>query len=180
MEKVYFMVFQFIKEILVTFLLALIIVIPIRVFLFQPFLVKGQSMEPSFYTGDYLIVDEITYRFRDPKRGEAIVFKYPQNEKQKFIKRVVGLPNETVEINADELIVKNKKGETVYSEKNPSNSIFGDLKIQLEDGEFFVLGDNRAHSLDSRYFGKVEKKEIVGRVILRLFPPQRIEAFFFQ
>jgi signal peptidase I len=137
-------------------------------------------MEPSFYTGDYLIVDEITYRFRDPKRGEVIVFKYPQNEKQKFIKRVIGLPGEEVEIKGEELIVKNEKGEIVYSEKNSSNSIFGNLKIKLEKGEFFVLGDNRAHSLDSRYFGKVKKKEIIGRVVLRLFPPQRIEAFFFQ
>jgi len=174
------MILDFIKELLITFLLALIIVIPIRAFLFQPFLVKGQSMEPSFYTGDYLIVDEITYKFRDPKRGEVIVFKYPQNEKQKFIKRVIGLPGEEVEIKGEELIVKNEKGEIVYSEKNSSNSIFGNLKIKLEKGEFFVLGDNRAHSLDSRYFGKVKKKEIIGRVVLRLFPPQRIEAFFFQ
>jgi signal peptidase I len=174
------MVLDFIKELLITFLLALIVVIPIRAFLFQPFLVKGQSMEPSFYTGDYLIVDEITYRFRDPKRGEIIVFKYPQNEKQKFIKRVIALPGEEVEIKEEELIVKNEKGEIVYSEKNSSNSIFGDLKIKLEKGEFFVLGDNRAHSLDSRYFGKVKKREIIGRVVLRLFPPQRIEAFFFQ
>jgi signal peptidase I len=174
------MVLDFIKELLITFLLALIVVIPIRAFLFQPFLVKGQSMEPSFYTGDYLIVDEITYRFRDPKRGEIIVFKYPQNEKQKFIKRVIALPGEEVEIKEEELLVKNEKGEIVYSEKNSSNSIFGDLKIKLEKGEFFVLGDNRAHSLDSRYFGKVKKREIIGRVVLRLFPPQRIEAFFFQ
>jgi signal peptidase I len=174
------MILDFIKELLITFLLALIVVIPIRAFLFQPFLVKGQSMEPSFYTGDYLIVDEITYRFRDPKRGEVIVFKYPQNEKQKFIKRVIGLPGEEVEIKGEELIVKNEKGEIVYSEKNSSNSIFGNLKIKLGKGEFFVLGDNRAHSLDSRYFGKVKKREIVGRVVLRLFPPQRIEAFFFQ
>jgi len=174
------MIFDFIKEILVTFLLALLIVIPIRAFLFQPFLVKGQSMEPSFYSGDYLIVDELTYRFRDPKRGEVIVFKYPQNEKQKFIKRVIGLPGEKIEINGEELIVKNEKGEIVYSERNPSNSIFGNLEIELEKNEFFVLGDNRAHSLDSRYFGKVKKREIIGRVVLRLFPPQRIEAFFFQ
>jgi signal peptidase I len=174
------MILDFIKELLITFLLALIVVIPIRAFLFQPFLVKGQSMEPSFYTGDYLIVDEITYRFRDPKRGEVIVFKYPQNEKQKFIKRVIGLPGEEVEIKGEELIVKNEKGEIVYSEKNSSNSIFGNLKIKLEKEEFFVLGDNRAHSLDSRYFGKLKKKEIIGRVVLRLFPPQRIEAFFFQ
>jgi len=163
-----------------TFLLALIIVLPIRAFLFQPFLVKGFSMEPSFSTGDYLIVDEITYRFREPKRGEVIVFKYPQDERQKFIKRIIGLPGEEVEIKGEELIVKNDKGEIVYFEKNSANSIFGDLKIKLEKGEFFVLGDNRAHSLDSRYFGKIKKKEIVGRVLLRLFPPQRIEAFFFQ
>jgi len=174
------MILDFIKELSVTFLLALIIVIPIRAFLFQPFLVKGQSMEPSFYTADYLIVDEITYKFRNPKRGEVIVFKYPQNEKQKFIKRVIGLPGEEIEINGEELMVKNDKGEMVYSEKNPSNSIFGNLKIQLGEGEFFVMGDNQAHSLDSRYFGKVKKKEIVGRVVLRLFPPQRIEAFFFR
>ena len=87
---------SFIWEISKTAIIALVIVVPIRYFLFQPFIVRGQSMEPSFYQNDYLIVDEISYRFREPTRGEVVVFKFPQNTSQRYINRVIGLPGETV------------------------------------------------------------------------------------
>src|SRR3989344_304093 len=86
-------------------IIALVIVVPIRYFIFQPFFVRGQSMEPNFQNGDYLIVDEVSYRLRVPQRGEVIVFKYPMNPSQRYIKRIVGLPNEAVEIQDGEISV---------------------------------------------------------------------------
>jgi signal peptidase I len=100
-------VLDFFKEILQTVILALLIVLPIRLFIFQPFIVKGQSMEPTFEDGDYLIIDEITYRFREPKRGEVVVFKNPMNERQRFIKRIIGLPGETVEVSDGKIFISN-------------------------------------------------------------------------
>jgi signal peptidase I len=164
-------ILDFLKEILQTVILALLIVLPIRLFIFQPFIVKGQSMEPNFGNGDYLIIDELTYKFREPKRGEVIVFKNPLNQNQRFIKRIIGLPGETVEISEGKIYISNSE-KRVLDESSYLNSSFtlGDLKITLKKDEYFVLGDNRQFSLDSRKFGPVKKKEIVGRVLFRLWP----------
>ncbi|MBC7073886.1 signal peptidase I [Candidatus Parcubacteria bacterium] len=172
-------VFLFFLELLKTVILALAIVIPIRYFIFQPFIVKGNSMEPNFKTGNYLIIDEITYRFRNPKRGEIVVFKYPGNEAQKYIKRVIGLPGETVEIFDGKIKITNEKGSFYLDESSylRQSQTFGELKITLGEDEYFVLGDNRLSSYDSRMFGPVKRKEIIGRVILRLFPLNEIKLF---
>jgi len=163
----------FIWEILKIIIIALAIVIPIRYFLFQPFLVKGQSMEPNFENGDYLIVDEISYRFRGPQRGEIIVFKSPQDPSQRFIKRIIGLPGETVEIKDGKVKISKNNSTQILDEKNylPS-SIYtsGDIRVVLGEDEYFVLGDNRDFSFDSRRFGPLPEKKIVGRVFLRLWP----------
>jgi signal peptidase I len=163
-------VLDFFNEILQTVILALLIVLPIRLFIFQPFIVKGQSMEPNFEDGDYLIIDEITYRFREPKRGEVVVFKNPLNERQRFIKRIVGLPGEKIEISNGKIFISN--GERKILTEHYLNFSFtsGDVQITLGKDEYFVLGDNRQFSLDSRRFGPIKKKEIVGRVFLRLWP----------
>jgi len=173
-------VLDFFIELLKTVILALAIVLPIRFFLFQPFIVKGQSMEPNFENGDYLIIDEITYRFREPKRGEVIVFKFPKNERQRFIKRIVGLPGETIEISQGKIKIENEKGSFYLDESKylSENYTVGEFKISLGKDEYFVLGDNRFHSLDSRAFGPIHKRQIIGRVILRLWPPNSIKAFF--
>ena len=165
--------FQFWWEILKIVLLALVIVIPIRYFLFQPFLVKGQSMEPNFHDNDYLIIDEISYRIREPERGEVIVFKSPQNPSQRFIKRVIGLPGETIEIKDDKvMIIKEDKvqilDETSYL--SPSLKTPGNLITTLNKNEYFVLGDNRRVSSDSRSWGLLPGKNIIGRVIFRAWP----------
>ncbi len=164
--------FSFFLEILQIVFLALVVVLPIRYFVFQPFIVKGQSMEPNFEEGDYLIIDEITYRFREPKRGEVIVFKNPKNPSQKFIKRIVGLPGETIEIEEGKVIVLKDGEKKVLDESSYLNSsyTYGNLKISLSENEYFVLGDNRSFSFDSRQFGPVQKKQIIGRVVLRLWP----------
>jgi signal peptidase I len=163
-------IFDFFKEIFQTVILALLIVLPIRLFIFQPFIVKGQSMEPNFEDGDYLIIDEITYRFREPKRGEVVVFKNPMNEHQRFIKRIIGLPGETVEISDGKIFISNGEKKVLQEPYLNFSFTAGDIRITLGKDEYFVLGDNRQFSLDSRRFGPIKKKEIVGRVLLRLWP----------
>lgn len=165
---------SFIFEIAKIVVIALAIVIPIRYFLFQPFFVKGESMEPNFENGDYLIIDEISYRFKEPSRGEVIVFKYPQNESQLFIKRIIGLPGEKVEIKDNIIKITGTNGKTIDLKEEaylPSPIITsGNMDISLGDSQYFVLGDNRQASYDSRRFGVVNKSEIIGKVFLRAWP----------
>lgn len=159
----------FILETLKTFIIALAIVIPIRYFLFQPFFVKGASMVPNFQDGQYLIVDEISYRFRTPERGEVIVFKYPNDPSQKYIKRIIGLPGDTVEVKNKEVVINGKiLNESSYF-KTPIDTP-GFSKVVLGQDEYFVLGDNRIASSDSRNWGILPKKDIIGRVELRAWP----------
>lgn len=160
---------------------ALAIVIPIRYFLFQPFFVKGESMEPNFENGDYLIIDEISYRFSAPQRGEVIVFKYPQNESQLFIKRIIGLPGEKIEIKDNAIRITKKNGELIDLKEAsyiPSSiTTSGNIDVVLNDNEYFVLGDNRNASYDSRRFGVVNKGEIIGKVFLRAWPFSSLGLF---
>lgn len=161
-------------------ILALVIVIPIRYFVFQPFIVKGLSMTPAFHDGDYLIIDQISYRFKTPQRGEVIVFKYPRDPSQRFIKRIVGLPQEKVELRNGQIIITDKFGETtVLDESNYllSQGWLEEMEVNLGEGEYFILGDNRAHSFDSRRWGPLSKEYIVGRVLLRAWPPKAMAYF---
>ena len=171
--------FSFIWEIAKIVIIAAVIVVPIRYFLFQPFFVKGQSMDPNFENGDYLIVDEITYRFKEPQRGEVIVFKSPQDLSQRLIKRIIGLPREVVEIKDGRVIVYNNKEQQVLNESNyiPNLSTGGDLRVVLGENEYFVLGDNRPFSYDSRRFGPLLKEKIIGRVIFRAWPFATLMVF---
>ena len=178
--------FKFIFEVIRISVIALAIVIPIRYFLIQPFFVKGASMEPNFEDNEYLVIDEISYRFREPKRGEVIVFKYPYDPRDYYIKRIIGLPGETIEIKDNQVII--------YNSDNPEGKILNesnyltpearfhtqrdkDIKIMLESDEYYVMGDNRKVSSDSRTWGKLEKKFITGRVWLRAWPLNRISVF---
>jgi len=171
----------FLTETLEVFLIALAIVLPIRYFVVQPFFVKGQSMEPSFYDQDYLIIDELSYRFRQPERGEVVVFRSPVAPSSYYIKRIIGLPNETVEMKDGQIIIYTQghpEGEILKESYLPKDlKSFGDIKITLKPDEYFVLGDNRNVSYDSRSWGPLQKKYVVGRVYLRLFPFNRVEAF---
>ncbi len=152
--------------------LALAIVLPIRTFIAQPFIVSGNSMFPTFKDGQYLIVDEISYRFHAPARGDVIVFHYPKDPSKFFIKRIVGLPNESISIQDNRVIIKNKENPDGLSIEEPyiQNQASDNIEKTLGDGEYFVLGDNRIASSDSRAWGVLPKKLMVGQVFIRLLP----------
>jgi len=164
---------SFIWEIFKVAVIALVIVVPIRYFIFQPFFVKGQSMEPNFENGDYLIVDEISYRFSEPQRGDIIVFKYPGNPAQRYIKRIIGLPGETVEVEDGKVIIIKRGKSKILDESSylpKSLKTPGEIKIKLDKDEYFVLGDNRLVSYDSRRWGPLPRKNIIGKVFIRILP----------
>ena len=163
-----------------------VLAILIRAYLVQPFIVDGQSMEPNFHNNDYLLIDKLTYRLRDPKRGEIIVFKYPKNPRENYIKRVIGLPGETIVVEDNSVTVINsdhpggiKLHEDYLSSDEITESLNqqGRLSLSLQDNEFFVLGDNRDASQDSRIFGKVDRSFFVGRSLLRLLPISQIRVY---
>ena len=168
-------------EILEVVLVAVATVFLIRNFLMQPFLVSGASMEPNFNSGNYLIVDEVTYRLRPPERGGVVVFKYPGNPSVYYIKRVVGLPGEKVEIKNGSVYISNKANPNGFLLQEaylpPGLETSGNISKPLNDNEYFVLGDNRNYSYDSRSWGKLDKKFIIGIARLRLLPINKVQAF---
>ncbi len=159
-------------EVFETVAIAVVAVILVRSFIAQPFLVNGSSMEPSFYDGDYLLVDELSYQFREPQRGEIVVFKNPVDHNSYYIKRVIGLPGEQVIIEGSEITVHTNNGETRRLDEkyimNPRSTVRHE--VVLADEEYFVMGDNRSFSFDSRSWGPLDRDEIVGLVRLRLWP----------
>ena len=167
---------SFIWEISKLTAIVLLIVVPIRYYVFQPFIVKGQSMEPNFENGDYLIVDELSYHLRAPQRGEVIVFKYPQDPSQRYIKRIIGLPGETVEIKDGKIVIYGENSEVKTLAELTYLPSFtqteGNMKITLNKNEYFVLGDNRLgmSSYDSRRWGSLPRENIIGRVVIRAWP----------
>lgn len=159
--------------------ISLIIILPIRYYVVQPFFVKGASMESNFEDGDYIFVNELAYEVGQPHRGDVIVFRYPLDQTQFFIKRIIGLPNETVEIKDNKVIVYNDQHPEGFVLNEPyldaGQQTLGDLKIKLDDNEYFVMGDNRLESSDSRRWGPVNRSLITGEAYIRLWPLSRIE-----
>ncbi len=148
---------------------ALVIVLPIRYFLFQPFVVRGASMEPSFHEADYLIVDQLSYRFREPKRGEVVVFQYPENPSKRHIKRIIGLPEEEVVIEGENIFIQNEEEEFLLEEDYlylPKS--YNEDQFSLGKNEYFVVGDNRGASFDSRNWGPLPRENIVGKVVFQI------------
>lgn len=154
--------------------IAVLIVVPIRLFIAQPFIVSGASMSDTFASGDYLIVDQVSYYFNEPARGDVIIFRYPKDPSKHFIKRVIGLPGDTVQIVGTKVIVSNAEhpnGITLTEPYILSMTNESSVIETLGEREYFVMGDNRDHSSDSRSWGVLQKERIVGRAWLRLFPP---------
>ena len=173
-------------EILQIVVISLVIVIPFRIYIAQPFLVSGPSMDDTFKDGQYLIVDELTYNLRNPQRGEVVIFRYPLDTKKYFIKRVIGLPGETVQIKNNVVTIcqvdcatdKNKFSLTEpYAKVDKLSPPRPDSTVTLKAGEYFVLGDNRAVSSDSRIWGPVKRDLFSGRPFLRLLPLSKISLF---
>jgi signal peptidase I len=154
-------------------LIAAIIVIPIRIWVAQPFIVSGSSMVPSFENGEYLIVDEFSYHFREPQRGEVVIFRYPKDQSKFFIKRIIGLPNERISIKDNKIFIFNEEfpGGISIEESYIGDDIYmANLNATLDENQYFVLGDNRKMSSDSRFWGPLEERLIIGRAWLRLWP----------
>ena len=152
------------------------IVLPIRAFIAQPFIVSGASMEPNFYDHEYLIVDELSYQFRSPERGEVVIFRFPENPSMFFIKRIVGLPGETVDIANSKITITNAKGQKQTLKEPYAEGVtttdYNHLKLGAD--EYFVVGDHREVSYDSRRWGPVKIDLIKGRAWLRLLPPTKM------
>lgn len=179
------LIWDFLKIVII----ALVIIIPLRYFVFQPFVVYGSSMEPNFENGQYLIIDELTYHFKDPTRGQTVVLHYPKNHKEYFIKRVVGLPGETVEVDNGRVTIFNQahpNGTILDETYLPSQgltyphdvSIIGGKKtLTLGEDQYFVMGDNRLASSDSRDWGILQRSEIVGKVFIRVLPLNEFSVY---
>lgn len=159
-------VWEFIKVVIVS----VAIVLPVRAYIAQPFIVSGASMEPNFQDGEYLIIDELTYAFRQPARGETIVFRYPLDPSEFFIKRIVGLPGETIEIKNGSVLINDGALPEPYLPLGARKETLPNLKIRLDENEYFVLGDNRPRSSDSRFWGALPEEKIMGRALVRLWP----------
>lgn len=189
---------EFILEIIKIIALAFIVIVPIRVFLFQPFFVQGASMEPNFEDGQYLIINEFGFKetkigvgshsianiksFREIERQHPVVFRYPLDNKKFFIKRVIGLPGEKIQIKNNEIMIFNAEHPAgfVLDEKEYiplGTSTKGDSITTLKDNQYFVLGDNRSFSSDSRMWGPVPKNDIIGEVQLRAWPLDKISVY---
>lgn len=168
-----------VRELVEFVIIAVVIVIPFRMFIAQPFVVNGASMDPTFQDTEYLIVDQISYRFETPARGSVLIFKYPKNESKYFIKRVIGLPGETVKIKDGVVTIVNAENKAGFVLDEPYVAFpkKDTSEMTLDTGEYFVMGDNRLGSADSRYWGPVPTKDIVGRPILRLFPISTASVF---
>ena len=158
----------------------------IRTFLLQPFIVDGRSMAPNFATNDYLLIDKLSYRFRDPARGEIVVFHPPVDPQESYIKRVIGLPGERLTIDNGIVTVyntDNPNGKSLHESYLSSTALADfsrqhqDLDVTLTENEYFVMGDNRGASTDSRVFGPITRAEIQGRSLIRLFPVSAAHVF---
>lgn len=167
------------KDLFTLALLVILVVIPIRVFVISPFIVDGGSMHPTFENLDYLIVDEFLYDFRTPARGDVIVFRYPDNPSIFYIKRIIGLPGEIVSVNHGAVTVTTAAGQDItLAEPYIMNEDATYTKsVSLNPGEYFVMGDNRPNSSDSRVWGPLPRQDIIGRVDLRLLPISHIGFF---
>ncbi len=160
------------KEIAIFLVLAVIIVLPVRLFVAQPFVVDGESMHPTFESGDYLIVDELSYRFHEARRGDVIVFRYPGNPKVFYIKRVIGLPGETISITQGDVTITKADGSTLTLSEPyvVEDDATYTQSTHIGPDQYFVMGDNRPKSSDSRVWGLLPEKDIMGRAFLRLLP----------
>lgn len=172
---------DFFLDVVSTVLIAIAIFLVVYFLLVKPHQVIGESMEPTFYTHQYILTDLMSYRFHNPERGDVIVFRAPQDQTKDLIKRVIGLPGESIEFTSDgKVMLKNKAHPNGFQLSEPyvnngapthAESATKDNEwYQIPDGKYFVMGDNREHSSDARDFGAIEKDLIIGRAWVRYWP----------
>jgi len=160
------------RDILESVVLAVILATLLRLFIIQPFYIPSSSMAPTLLPNDRIIVNMLLYRFRPPQRGDVIVFRYPVDPSRDFIKRVVAFGGETVELRNSNLIVNGRRIAEPYLPREIMAD-FGPYKVP--QGDYFVMGDNRNNSDDSRDWGPLPKKNIIGKAFLIYWPPGRTE-----
>ena len=178
MFKLFKKIGSFFLDLTETVVIALAIFVLVYLFLFQPHQVRGNSMYPNFHDGDYLLTDKISYRLHEPKRGDVVVFRAPKNEEYDYIKRIIGLPGERIKIERGKVFINDQILEEPYLPKDyvtTTGRLWQTKKegILLPEGHYFVLGDNRGHSSDSRQWGPVPEKNIIGKAWLRYWPIDR-------
>jgi signal peptidase I len=158
-------------------IIAILIVIPIRMFIAQPFIVSGASMDNTFHNGQYLIVDQVSYYFNQPARGDVVIFRYPRDPSKFFIKRIIGIPGDTITIENAQVKITNEQHPDGFILEEPyvkSMALSSRITETLGEREYFVMGDNRDQSSDSRSWGILQEERIVGRALVRLFPPGEV------
>ncbi|MEK7227903.1 MAG: signal peptidase I [Patescibacteria group bacterium] len=156
---------------------AVVLALIVQQFLIRPFVVNGASMDPTLATGDYLLIDEVTYKLREPERGDVVVFRAPPEPDKFFIKRIIGLPGETVSIEGSKVTIKNAENPKgfVLSEPFITHVSVNSMTVNVTADHYFVMGDNRNGSFDSRSWGTLPKANIRGRALLRLLPIKGID-----
>lgn len=168
---------EILKEIFILLFVVFGVVMPFRMYVAEPYLVDGTSMDPTFESGNYLIVDKITAGAKNPERNSVVVFKYPNNPSKNFIKRIIGLPSETVIVRGDTVTIINTENPQGFKldQSYVVHKSTQDVEKKLGETEYFVMGDNRKDSFDSRYWGPLDKKYILGRPVIQLLPVSDIE-----
>lgn len=181
--------FSFLWDLLKTFIVVMLVAFAIRYFVIQPFVVDGDSMLPNFINNEYLIAEKISYDFQVPRRGDIVIFRYPKNPQIIYIKRVIGLPGEVVEIKENKVFIAPSPNDQLraLTEDYLSSSVKTEAliseaeekspKVVLANNEFFVMGDNREHSSDSREWGVLPKANIIGRVWITVTPLDRFKLW---
>lgn len=163
-------ILEVVKVIAIVFIAAVII----RVFVFQPFVVEGSSMEPNYFNGEYLLIEKLSYRFGEPKRGDVVVFRYPNNPNINYIKRIIGLPGDNIRIEDGLVFINGQVLDEPYLADNVKTLIQGSLEnafeINVPSGHYLMLGDNRNQSSDSRDGWTVSEGYIVGRSAITVYP----------
>ena len=163
-----------VTELLESIIPAILIAIILNLFIVQPTKVRGESMEPTLHTDEYLLVEKISYRLHEPRRGDVVVFKYPRDEQENFIKRVIAIPGDMVEIDSGRVSINGQPIVEPYLLQLPRESM---PLTEIPEGKLFVLGDNRLNSNDSRAFGMVSMGEVLGRAWLRYWPIDQFNLF---
>lgn len=170
--------FAFLVDLAEVGVVGLAIFVLVYLLVFQPHQVRGNSMLPSFQDKEYLLTDKISYRFNEPKRGEVVIFKAPRNEEYEYIKRILAAPGDTVMISEGRVFVNGRAIEETYLPED-SYTRYGlflrdNQKVTVPENTYVVMGDNRDHSSDSREWGFVPRKNIIGRAWFRYWPPKQI------